>query len=60
MNFGIETISYRGPQLWNLIPDKIKSEPTLELLKKKTRKWKNEPCPCRIYKTFLQHIGFIS
>ena len=27
-------ISYRGPQLWNLIPDNIKSEPTLELFKK--------------------------
>ena len=38
MNFGIETISYRGPQLWNLIPDKIKSEPTLELLDKKMEK----------------------
>ena len=28
-------ISYRGPQLWNLISDNIKSEPTLELFKKK-------------------------
>ena len=36
----METISYRGPQLWNLIPDNIKSEPTLELFKKKIRKWK--------------------
>ena len=60
MNFGMETISYRGPQLWNLIPDKIKSEPSLELLKKKTRKWKYEPCSCRMCNTFLQHIGFIS
>ena len=23
VNFGTETISYRGPQLWNLIPDNI-------------------------------------
>ena len=38
VNFGTETISYRGPQLWNLIPDNIKSEPTLELFKKKIRK----------------------
>ena len=60
VNFGAETISYRGPQLWNLIPDNIKSEPTLELFKKKIRKWKCEPCPCRMCKTYLQHIGFIS
>ena len=60
VNFGTETISYRGPQLWNLIPDNIKSEPTLELFKKKIRKWKCEPCPCRMCKTYLQYIGFIS
>ena len=60
VNFGTETIFYRGPQLWNLIPDNIKLEPTLELFKKKIRKWKYEPCPCRMCKTYLQHIGFIS
>ena len=26
VNFGTKTSSYRGPQLWNLIPDNIKSE----------------------------------
>ena len=58
LNFGTETISHRGPQLWNLIPDNIKSEPTLELFRKKIRKWKCEPCPCRMCKTYLQHTGF--
>ena len=38
VNFGTETIFYRGPQLWNLILDNIKLEPTLELFKKKIRK----------------------
>ena len=37
------TISYRRPQQWNLIPDNIKSEPALELLRKKTRKWNVNP-----------------
>ena len=53
VNFGTETISYRGPQLWNLIPDNIKSEPTLELFKKKIRKWKCEPCPSAAYRFYL-------
>ena len=43
VDFGTETITYRGPQLWDLIPDNIKSEPTLELFKNKIRKWKCEP-----------------
>ena len=56
----METISYRPPQLWNLILDDMKSESILELFKEKIRKWKCEPCPCRMRKTYLQHIGFIS
>ena len=47
VNFGTQTISYSGLQLWNLISDNIKSEPTLEMFKKKIRKWKCEPFPCR-------------
>ena len=58
-NFGTEAISYTGPQLWNLIPENIKLKPTLELLKKKIRKWKCESCPRRICKTYLQRIDFI-
>ena len=60
VNFATETISYRCSQLWNLIPSNRKLEPTLELFKKKIRKWKCELCPCRMCKTYLQHIGFIS
>ena len=37
MNFGTETISYKDPQLWNSIPDNIKTEASFELLKKKIR-----------------------
>ena len=59
VNFRMKTTSHRGPQLWNLIFNNIKSEPTLELLKKKKRQWKCEPYPCRMCKTYLQHIGFI-
>ena len=59
-NFGMETIFCRGLQLWNLIPSNLKSEPTLELFKKKIRKWNCEPCPCRMCKTYLQHIGFMN
>ena len=43
VNFGTKNISYRGPHVWNLIPDNIKSEPTLELFKNKIIKWKCEP-----------------
>ena len=35
VNFATETISYRGPQLWNLTSGNIKLEPTLELSRRR-------------------------
>ena len=46
VKFGTVTISYTNPELRNLIPENIKSEPTLELFKKMIIKWKCEPCQC--------------
>ena len=59
INCNYNCISYTGAQLWNLIPENLKSEPTLKLFKKKIRKWKCQPCPCRMCKTDLHHLGFI-
>ena len=33
--FGTETISYRGPQIWNLILEKLRTLSTLKLSKMK-------------------------
>ena len=38
MKFGTETISYRGPQIWNLIPEKSRA---LEILNKFKKEIKN-------------------
>lgn len=48
-------MSYRGPQL---IPNNRKSEATLELFKKKIRKWKYEPRPGRMCKIYRQQYRF--
>ena len=34
---GIDILSYLGPKIWLLIPNEIKSLPSLELFKKKSR-----------------------
>ena len=52
LKFVTETNSDRGPQLWNLIPDNVRSEPALELFKKKIRKQKCESCPSRMCRTY--------
>ena len=57
--YGTETVTYRGPQIWNLGPEKTKNASSFEIFKKEIRKWKGEKCPCRIRKTYIQHVGLI-
>ena len=54
---GTEIVTYREPQIWNLVPKKTKSASSFKIFKKKIRKWKGEKCPCRKYKNYIQHLG---
>ena len=57
VKYGTETFTYRGPQIWNLVPEKTKNASSFDLFKKEIGKWKGEKCPCRICKTYIQHVG---
>ena len=56
---GMETISFRGPKTWQLVPDDIKASKSLNEFKTNIRKWKFNGCTCRICKRYIQHVGFI-
>ena len=57
VRYGTETISFLPPKIWSFIPQ-IKDSSSLACFKKNIREWKPN-CPCRLCKTFLQHVGFI-
>ena len=59
VHYDFETLSYRSPQLWSLLPENIKEVESLKITK---RKVKNRICddhPCRLCKPFFQNIGFL-
>ena len=56
---GMETISFRGPKTWELVPEDIKGSKSLHEFKAKIRKWNFNKCACRICKTFIPNLGFI-
>ena len=56
---GTETLSYLGPKIWSLIPDKIKESTTLPIFKKNIKVWVPEKCPCRLCKTYIANVGFV-
>ena len=56
---GTETLSFRGPKVWSIVPDDIKASNSLIEFKKKIKKWKPQGCICRLCKIYLPQIGFI-
>ena len=59
VNYGIETLRFRGPVLWNLIPDDIKASKSLESFKCNIENWKPQGCNCRLCKEFIPNLGYI-
>ena len=37
--YGLETVSYRAPQLWTILPEEFKQRNTISLLKSDVRQW---------------------
>ena len=58
--YGTESIRYRGPATWELIPKDIRNSETLLIFKKEIKSWKPTNCACRLCKTFVPKLGFIN
>ena len=54
----LNSILYKANQLWNLLPENLKSSPSLTLLKKEIKllEWFNSPC--NIFKSFVPNIAY--
>ena len=59
VNFGVETMRYRGIKTWDLIPADIQASPSLEIFKDKIKKWKPKGCTCRLCKVYIHDLGFL-
>ena len=60
VHHGTETITYIGPKIWVLVPKSIKQSKSISEFKQSIRSWKPVGCTCRICKTYIANIGFIS
>ena len=56
---GTETLSYRGPKIWALVPDDIKNSKSIAEFKSKIRNWEPKGCKCRLCVTYISNLGFI-
>ena len=59
VHYGTETISYRGPKIWALVPEEIRASPNLQEFKVRIKNWVPQGCTCRLCKIYIQRIGFL-
>ena len=60
VRYGLQTISYMAPKIWDLVPKEMKQVTTLNEFKTKIKIWKLENCPYRLCRTYLPQEGFIT
>ena len=57
--YGIDSLTYLGPKIWNFVPDDIKKSESLNVFKTKIKKWISRDCPCRLCRLYIQDLGYI-
>ena len=57
--YGLETLSYRYPQLWSLLLKNLKEMNSLSPFKRNIKHWICRDCPCRLCKVCIQNLGFL-
>ena len=56
--YGLNLIPYKANQLWNLLPENLKSSPLLTLFKNEIKLWQCSNCPCNICKSYVLNLGY--
>ena len=59
VSWGTESLSHLGPRIWSIVPIHMKKY-SLSKFTKKIRKWKPVACPCRLCKTYVRGLGFVT
>ena len=55
---GSESISLLGLKIWNILPDEIKQQTSLNSFKNSVKKWKSQDYPCRLCKNYFKWCRF--
>ena len=59
VRYGTETVSFLAPKIWDILAKDIKDSESLDIFKRKIKKWILSECPCRLCKTYVPQVGFM-
>ena len=54
--YDIDTIAFRGPQIWHSLPPDIKNSESLNSFKSNIKRYGNLTCHCKICRTFVRSL----
>ena len=58
-NYGINSISYLAPNIWDQVSDEIKNTKSLNIFKHGIKTWIPLKCPCILCKLYVPNLGYI-
>ena len=56
---GNESVSFLGPKIWGILPDRLKKIDSLGSIKTAIKSWKPDKYPCRLCKIYVHNVSFI-
>ena len=59
VRYGTETAAFFGSKIWRYMPSELKESTSLNEFRSKIKTWKPENCPCKLWKIYLQRIGYL-
>ena len=59
IKYGINTIAFRGSQIWQNILSEIRKSESLSLFKWNIKQMQSLPCRCKIFRSFIANLGYI-
>ena len=59
VNNGTESVRFKGPQLWQMLPPTIRNSQSLCQFKTKIQRSNGENCPCKLCRVFIPNLGIL-
>ena len=59
IQYGINTIAFKGPQVWQNIPLEIGNSESHSFFKSNVKQIQSLPCRCKICRSFIANLRYI-
>ena len=59
VRYDTKTVSFLTPKIGNILPKDIRDSESVDIFKRKIKKWIPWECPCKLCKTYVPQVGFI-